>query len=63
MSSSPTPNEDPLYTDLTSYRRTMHKHTKKQMEAASQSTRRPDNSSAPSYKTEASVASIDSHAS
>lgn len=63
MSSPPIPNEDPVYTDLTSYTRTMHKYTKKQMEAASQSARRPispDNSSAPSYKTEASVASIDS---
>lgn len=63
MSSSPTPHRDPLYTDLTSYTRTMHKHTKKQMEAASQSAHRrisPDNSSARSYKTEASMSSFDS---
>lgn len=66
MSSSPIPNQDPLYTDLTSYTRTMHKHTKKQMEAASQSARRcssPDDSSMRSYKTKESMGSVDSRAS
>lgn len=66
MSSSPTPDEDPVYTDLTSYTRTMHKHTKMQMEAASQSAHRrtsADESSTRSYKTEGSINSVDSRAS
>jgi hypothetical protein len=66
MSSSPIPNQDPLYTDLTSYTRIMHRHTKKQMEAAFQSARRHsslDDSSMRSYKIEGSMGSVDSRAS
>lgn len=67
MSSSPEPSSAPHCTDLHSYTRTMYQHTKRQMEAASQTARRRshemDNSSVRSYQTERSVGSVDSRAS
>lgn len=62
MSSQLTPQNEPSYTDLLSYNRTMYKYTRKQMDAASKKARRRnglDNSSTSSSETESSVSSME----